>query len=123
MICYCSLKKIDDSIKIEVDEAVKKAREDKETDVNELSIDVYANNLEGNIRNILQRNLKHSNVGVRLIPAGTVKATPKSEIKEIKQEKPETKLTNEDQKKKEQKTEIKKEVKGETTKPDGATKF
>ncbi|XP_065365702.1 pyruvate dehydrogenase E1 component subunit alpha, mitochondrial-like [Calliphora vicina] len=76
-------KKIDDSIKTEVDEAVKQVRQDKDTDPGELAIDVYANNLEGNIRNIIRRDLKHDNVGTPLIPLGKVKATPKTDIKEI----------------------------------------
>lgn len=40
----------------------------------------------GNIRNIVRRNLKHASFGVRLVPEGVVRPTPKSEIKEVPKE-------------------------------------
>ncbi|KAM7350204.1 pyruvate dehydrogenase E1 component subunit alpha, mitochondrial-like [Cochliomyia hominivorax] len=109
------LKKIDDTIKAEVDEAVKQARQDKDTDLNELCSDVYANNLEGIIRNIIKRDLKHHNVGTRLLPTPPVKATPQSQMKEIKEEKPAAKVPTESDKKAESKTEIKKETEQKQT--------
>ncbi|XP_037809806.1 pyruvate dehydrogenase E1 component subunit alpha, mitochondrial-like isoform X2 [Lucilia sericata] len=113
-------KKIDDTIKTEIDEIVKQVRLEKETDPAELATDVYAQNLEGKIRNIIWRDLKHTNVGIRLIPPGTVKATPKSEIKELP--KPEAKteakpLTEADKKKDDLKEQQKKgEVKNDEAK-------
>ena len=51
-------------IRKEVDDAVKIAKSDKEIPVEELTTDIYAHNLEKEIRNTTPfQPLKHSNLG------------------------------------------------------------
>ncbi|XP_066254408.1 pyruvate dehydrogenase E1 component subunit alpha, mitochondrial-like isoform X1 [Euwallacea similis] len=58
------IKEIDAKIRTEVDEATKKAKADKEVGLDELAADIYAHNLEGDIRGIsLFQPLKHKRLG------------------------------------------------------------
>ncbi|KAL1459466.1 hypothetical protein WDU94_011447 [Cyamophila willieti] len=58
------LKKIDNEIKSEVDVATKKAKEEAEIPLDELTADIYANPIEKEIRNITPfNNLKHKSIG------------------------------------------------------------
>lgn len=58
------LKKLEGEIRAAVDEATKKAKVDKEIGVEELTADIYTNNLEGKIRNILPFDpLDHKRIG------------------------------------------------------------
>jgi pyruvate dehydrogenase E1 component alpha subunit len=61
------LKDVDAAIKAEVDKAVKDAKADGEISLEELSADIYAENLEGPIRGILAADkLKHITIGPRV---------------------------------------------------------
>lgn len=71
---------------MEVDEAVLKAKGDQEPNLQELTTDVYVNNLEKYIRGPILYNLGHFNVGQSFVPLGTPKATAKSDIKETPKE-------------------------------------
>lgn len=56
------LQKLESEIRKEIDEAVKLAKTDKEAPLSEVTADVYAENLEPEIRNVTPFNpLKHSN--------------------------------------------------------------
>ncbi|KAK5650375.1 hypothetical protein RI129_001404 [Pyrocoelia pectoralis] len=58
------IKKIDDEIKSEIDQATNVAKSDAEAGVDELTADIYANNLESTIRNCLPFNpLSHKRIG------------------------------------------------------------
>ncbi|XP_044749066.1 probable pyruvate dehydrogenase E1 component subunit alpha, mitochondrial isoform X1 [Coccinella septempunctata] len=58
------LKKIEGEIRTVVDEATKKAKTEPEIGLEELTADIYVNNLEGDIRNISPFNpLKHKRIG------------------------------------------------------------
>lgn len=58
------LKKIENEVKLTVDEATKKAKADSEVGMDELCGDIYAQNLEGNIRNMNPwEPLEHKRVG------------------------------------------------------------
>lgn len=55
---------MESDIRKEVDDAVKIARSDKEISLGELTTDIYADNLEKDIRNTTPfKPLKHSNLG------------------------------------------------------------
>ena len=61
------LKKIEGEVKKEIDEAVQRAKNDKEIPVIELTADIYAKNLEPSIRNTTPfKPLSHKNIGVRI---------------------------------------------------------
>lgn len=56
--------KIENEIRVTVDENVKLAKADKEVGLDELAADIYAVNLEENIRNVTPFNpLKHKRIG------------------------------------------------------------
>ncbi|XP_023013052.1 probable pyruvate dehydrogenase E1 component subunit alpha, mitochondrial isoform X2 [Leptinotarsa decemlineata] len=58
------IKKIDGEIRASIDEATKKSVSDKEIGMDELPADIYANNLEGNIRNVdVFTPLTHKRIG------------------------------------------------------------
>ncbi|XP_050295482.1 pyruvate dehydrogenase E1 component subunit alpha type II, mitochondrial-like isoform X2 [Anthonomus grandis grandis] len=58
------IKEIDAKIRAEIDDATKKAKAEKEIELDELSADVYCNNLEGDIRGIsIFHPLKHKRIG------------------------------------------------------------
>ncbi|KAG5889132.1 hypothetical protein JTB14_034189 [Gonioctena quinquepunctata] len=58
------IKKIDGEIRASVDDATKKALSDKEIGMDELAADIYANNVEGKIRNIDSfTHLTHKRIG------------------------------------------------------------
>jgi len=58
------LKKLDDEIRVMIDEAVKKAKADNEIGLNELTCDVYSAPLEPTVRGITPwNNLEHKRLG------------------------------------------------------------
>ena len=61
------VKGIDQAVKEEIDKAVKEAKADGEISLEELSADVYSENLEGALRGITAADkLKHINLGPRI---------------------------------------------------------
>ncbi|XP_055843268.1 pyruvate dehydrogenase E1 component subunit alpha, mitochondrial-like [Episyrphus balteatus] len=53
------LKEIDEQVKKEVNEATEKAKSDQEIDLDELTYDIYANNLDKSVRGPVGQFLKH----------------------------------------------------------------
>jgi len=61
MLC---LQKLDDEIRVMIDDAVKKAKADNEIGLNELACDVYSAPLEPTVRGITPwNNLEHKRLG------------------------------------------------------------
>jgi len=60
---FC-LQKLDNEIRVMIDEAVKKAKTDNEIGLNELTCDVYSTPLEPTVRGITPwNNLEHQRLG------------------------------------------------------------
>lgn len=58
------IKEIDSKIRVQVDEATKKAKTDKEIGMDEIAADIYSHNLEEPIRGVsIFQNLQHKRIG------------------------------------------------------------